>query len=272
MARPERAALLATLEQGVRELAGSTQWTRYLAYQARLRRYSPNNVLLIAAQCPRASQVASFTTWRRLGRAVRRGERAIWILAPVRARRRTDCGEDEERVVAFRAVPVFDVSQTEGEAPPSISVPLAGTHGAERYGALVALVVQRGFCVHDHDFRGAAHGDCDHRTRTVRIERENDPAQRVKTLVHELAHVILHETVDSRAAAELEAESVAFAVCQALGVDSSGYSFGYLASWAGGGEEAVAGLRRSAARIQKATAEILDGLDALEGAPPGWAA
>ncbi len=260
MARPERAALIATLEQGIRDLAGSPQWRRYLSYQSRLRRYSPNNVLLIAAQCPHATEVASFATWRRLGRSVRRGERAIWILAPVRARRR-DESDDEPPVVAFRPVPVFDVSQTDGAAPPAPCAPLAGAAGADHYGALAALVVARGFSVQDHDFAGRAHGDCDHATRTVRVERANAPAQRVKTLAHELAHVILHAEVKSRAEAELEAESVAFAVCRAIGVDSSGYSFGYLAAWAGGGEEAVVALRNSAGRIQRATAEILDGLE-----------
>ncbi len=261
--RAVRPDLLATLEQGVRELAQSQEWQRYLRYQSRFHRYSANNVLLIAAQCPDATQVASFGAWRAMGRAVRRGERAIWILAPILVRARDE--RDATELRGFRPVPVFDVSQTEGSVLPAPCVPLAGASGAEHYDALVAVARSWDFSVLDHDFVGGVHGDCDHRVRRLRVERRDPPSQRVKTLAHELAHGFLHAQVVSRAEAELEAESVAFVVCHALGIDSGCYSFGYLATWAGGGDSAVVALRAAAGRIERAARAILDALAGLDG-------
>ncbi len=90
------------------------------------------------------------------------------------------------------------------------------------------------------------------------MECRNEPAQQVKTLAHELAHALLHEGTDDRALAELEAESTAFVVCRSLGLDTSDYSFGYVACWAGGGTEAVARIRSSGTRIQQAALSIVD--------------
>ena len=100
-------------------------------------------------------------------------------------------------------------------------------------------------------------GDCTHSEHRIRVETRNTPAQRVKTLAHEIAHALLHEQFDSRALAELEAESTAYVVCQSLGLDSSDYSFGYVATWAGGGEQAIAGIKASCERIQRTAATIL---------------
>jgi len=96
------------------------------------------------------------------------------------------------------------------------------------------------------------------------VEGRNSPAQRVKTLVHELAHALLHEGLDDRPLAELEAESTAYVVCQTFGLDSGAYSFGYVAAWAGGGEQAVAGIRASCGRIQQAAAVILGSFESEE--------
>ncbi|MGH9205892.1 MAG: ImmA/IrrE family metallo-endopeptidase, partial [Acidimicrobiales bacterium] len=111
--------------------------------------------------------------------------------------------------------------------------------------------------VEDHEFAGSTNGDCCYAARRIRVELSNSPAQRVKTLAHELAHALLHETFDNRALAELEAESTAYVVCRALGIDSSDYSFAYASTWAGGGDEAIAGIKASCERIQKAAATIL---------------
>jgi hypothetical protein len=89
------------------------------------------------------------------------------------------------------------------------------------------------------------------------VERRNTPAQQVKTLAHEIAHALLHEQFDNRSLAELEAESVAYVVCRGFGFDSCAYSFGYVATWAGGGEQAIAGIKASCERIQKTAATIL---------------
>lgn len=267
MTRPDHGELLAALADGVRALAASPQWRRYLDYQSCFRRYSPNNVLLIAAQCPAAREVASFNTWRRLGRQVRRGERAIWILAPVLARSAPE-PESDPVVRGFRPVPVFDISQTEGAAPPSVCAALSGAADDRAFSGLAAVARAHGFAVREHEFCGRAHGECDFAQRTIRIESTNPHAQRVKTLAHELAHALLHENADNRAEAELEAESVAYVVCRQLALDSGEYSFGYVTAWAGGGEEALAALRRSASRIQRTAGTILDGLEAAQAVSP----
>jgi len=118
-----------------------------------------------------------------------------------------------------------------------------------------------GFNVEDYEFGATINGDCSHPERRIRIEARNDPVQRLKTLAHELAHALLHQCVTDRALAELEAESTAYVVCQSLGLDTGGYSFGYVATWAGGGEQAIAKIKASCARIQKAAGIILQPFD-----------
>lgn len=250
--------LVEKLTEGIASLAGSAQWRHHLEFQSRFHRYSFGNVVLIATQRPEATWVAGFNAWRRLGRWVRKGESAIWILAPMTYRRRDGEGTDETPVIrGFKFIPVFDISQTDGAEPPEVCTRLEGDDPACVYGRLVSVASSVGFSVQDHDFGSAVNGDCDHRSRTIRVEVANKPAQRVKTLAHEIAHALLHADFEDRALAELEAESTAYVVCQALGIDSGRYSFGYLATWAGGGDAAIAAIRASCQRIQAASASIL---------------
>jgi antirestriction protein ArdC len=271
--------LLEQLAAKVSELTGTAQWRRHLEFQSRFHRYSYGNVLLIAAQFPSATQVAGFHTWRKLHRSVRRGERAIWILAPVlhrdaqAAEARPEIGEavSGRHVVGFRSAAVFDLSQTEGEEPLPVCGRLRGEGPAGVYAGLLRVAAAIGFSVEDHEFEGATNGDCSPVERRIRVEVRNAGAQRVKTLAHELAHALLHQGSDDRSLAELEAESTAYVVCHSLGIDSSEYSLGYLASWAGGGPQAVAGIRASCERIQRTAAAILAGVheaERLAGQPP----
>ncbi len=145
------------------------------------------------------------------------------------------------------------------DAPlPSVCDRLLGDDPGDLFRRLRGAAERLGFSVVDFDFHGLANGDCSHPERRIRIERSNAPRQRVKTMAHELAHAMLHAEADDRARAELEAESTAYVVCQALGVDSGQYSFGYVVSWAGGGETALAGIRASCGRIQASAAAILE--------------
>ena len=254
----DRPELLAHMEEGIAALTSSEAWRDYLVFQARFHRYSYGNVLLIAAQDHRATQVAGFHTWRRLNRRVGKGEKAIWILAPM-VTRRTEPGDTEDtRVIrGFKYVPVFDIAQTHGEEPPSICTKLSGEDPACFYRDLVAVAVSIGFRVEDHHFGDATNGDCTPSQRRIRIETGNSPAQRVKTLAHELAHALLHDHVEDRALAELEAESTAYVVGRAIGLDTGGYSFGYVATWAGGGDEAIVRIKTSCERIQNAAASVI---------------
>ncbi|MGH9018294.1 MAG: ArdC-like ssDNA-binding domain-containing protein [Acidimicrobiales bacterium] len=250
--------LLARLEEGVTTLTTSAGWRRYLDFQSRFHRYSFGNVLLIGTQCPEATQVAGFATWRRLDRPVRKGEKAIWILAPLTVR---DDDGGHRAVRGFRRVAVFDISQTEGAAPPAVCTRLAGGDPADLYGQLLDGARRLGFSVVDQAFSDGRNGDCLPAERHIRIEAANPPAQRVKTLAHELAHGLLHEHAGDRTRAELEAESTAYVVCGALGLDAGAYSVGYVASWAGDGQRAITVIKESCQSIQRAAVQILDAAD-----------
>lgn len=249
--------LIDKLTEGITALASSEQWRRYLDTQSRFHRYSFGNVLLILAQREHATRVAGFNTWKRLGRSVCKGEKAIWILAPM-IYKTTDDQESDERVLrGFKWAPVFDIAQTDGDELPSAATRLNGADPAGHYNALVCVAESIGFAIRDHTFDNSTNGDCSHAERRIRIETRNSPAQRVKTLAHEIAHAILHESYGNRAVAELEAESVAYIVCAALGIDSADYSFGYVTTWAGGADQALAAIKTSGERIQRAAAGIL---------------
>jgi antirestriction protein ArdC len=261
------AELLATLADGVADLTNSTAWRAWLDVQRRFHRYSWGNTLLIAAQRPDATRVAGFHAWLRLGRHVCKGEHGIAILAPVVPRLRVvDDDSGDERWVAgrphaFRVAHVFDVSQTDGEelaAPPVTR--LEGGDPSDWYTQLRDVAHGLEFTVEEDYLPDDVNGDCNHALRRIRIEVRNGQRQQVKTLAHELGHAILHADRAglSREQAELEAESVAYTVCAGLGIDTSEYSFGYLAVWAGGGEQARRAIAESAQRIQMAAHRVLD--------------
>jgi antirestriction protein ArdC len=269
--------LLDKLAAGTQALASSQRWADYLAAQARFHRYSMGNVLLIMAQRPDATQVAGFKTWLTLDRHVRKGEKALWVLAPI-AYKRTETdpetGQESERrgVRGFRAVPVFDVAQTDGADLPSPVTLLEGEDAGGAFEALAHVAKGWGWTVADAeaDRLGAANGLTCHLTREVLISAQRSPAQRVKTLAHEIGHVLLHgEDCAYRAdrgLVELEAESVAYVVCASLGIVSDDYSFGYVASWAG--ENAVSLIRASGDRIQRGVAQIIQGFDTTGALQP----
>ena len=249
------------LTEGIRSLTGSARWREWLEVQSRFHRYSFHNVMLILAQRPDATRVAGYRAWRALDRFVRRGEKGIRILAPVVARARQgdpEPGPGAETLRGFRPVSVFDVSQTEGRELPEVCARLHGEAGDGVFERLVAAAHELGFAVTlTVDLPAGVNGDCSHGRRRIRVRATNASAQRVKTLAHELGHAVLHAELGDRALAELEAESVAFIVCGASGVATDRYSFGYVATWAGGGTGALAAIKASGTRIQRAAEQIL---------------
>jgi DNA primase len=277
------AELHATLEAGVAALASTEDWTAWLSFAGRFRRYSFNNQILIMVQCPEATHVAGYRAWQAMGRQVRKGEKAISILAPIT---RKIAEDDETRpveqrgrtiVVGFRGASVFDISQTEGEP-----VPAAPSHGAELldgeapeglWDSLAALITAKGFrverCATANEIHGA-NGVTDFGAFTVTVRSDVSDAQAVKTLAHEAAHVLLHNpqggSWDCREVGEVEAESVAFIVCGHHGMDSSGYTFGYVAGWAGRDSEAVAKTARAVLGAARAIIDHTDPESAEEAA------
>jgi hypothetical protein len=271
-----RTEVLAALREGVEQLTDSRQWERWLRFRRRFHRYSFHNQVLILRQFPEASQVAGYRAWQLLGRQVRRGERGMAIIAPV-ALRRPDGGEAERLrdldlpILTYRVARVFDVSQTEGRVLPVPVGEMPAEAPPQLLDCLLALAPSLGFTVEFTELRSGRRGDCSHALRRIRVDRRLSPGPKVKTLSHELAHAILHgpEFSGSRELAELEAESVAYVVCQKVGLDSSAYSFGYVASWAGSGPAAARQISRSGERILQAAAEISQDRDVdLRLVPP----
>jgi len=240
--------------------------------QRRFYRYSFSNTLLISLQRPDATRVAGFHAWRGMGRAVRKGERGIAILAPCVYRRakkdEVDGEPQDERVLrGFKVAYVFDVAQTEGEDLPEVARRLDGSDGYPAFDRLRAVAALLGYTVELDDL-GTANGDCNFALRRIRVHACVAGDQAVKTLIHELAHAILHGdgAPRERALAELEAESVAYVVMSTLGLDSGAYSFGYVATWAGSGEAAIEGIKQSGSRIQKAGQTIIQALEKTKDA------
>ncbi|MDF1597700.1 MAG: toprim domain-containing protein [Acidimicrobiia bacterium] len=234
------------LQDSLQELVTSEDWQRALAVAARFHDYSFANTRLIWAQSLARgftpSRVAGYRAWQELDRHVRRGERGLQILAPLIRKVTPENGEDEERrVVGFRVVHVFDIAQTDGEPLPEVPVALVEGDLPSHWDQVSELITDAGFelQVADLDRLGEANGITDWQHRDVVVRASLPGAQRFKTAVHELAHVRLHEpTSDGRPSCrgivEVEAESVAYMVCAALGIDSAGYSLPYVASWSGG--------------------------------------
>lgn len=264
------------LEGAVRNLIDKGNWRDLLDLSARFKSYSTTNLLLLFSQaCNRGfspSIVAGYRSWQRLGRQVKKGEKALFIFAPnikkVGVGLDLDSnGELNEVVVGYRLVSVFDVSQTTGDELPQPPEPLL--LDVESF-AILDLIEElteflaiQGFEVAFEPL-DAVNGFTDFENKLVKVRSDVSSSQRLKTLVHETAHAILHnEGIISRAQAELEAESCAYVVCRALGIDSSSYSFPYVARWSDGDVELVNRVARS---VHRCAGKILECLESWENA------
>ena len=267
---------VAQLHSDVENLVSSDDWRRMLEVASRFHTYSANNVFLIMLQRPDASQVAGYRTWQSVGRQVRKGEKGISILAPI-VRKITvtdeETGEDVtlQSLASFRVVHVFDVSQTDGDPIPEVQRPilLDGDAPSGLWESLSGMVRDRGYevqvCWSDEanaQLLGQANGSTRHDQHLVTIRYGLSDAQRCKTLAHELAHVLLHPSLAEysrdRERCEVEAESVAFVVCNSVGLVTGEYTIPYVATWSGGDLKMVS---QTAERVLKAAREILASVD-----------
>lgn len=260
------------LEAGLETLLDNEEWKRYLQFQATFHRYSFGNTLLILFQCPNASYVAGFKKWKEVGRFVRKGQQGIAILAPLIGKKKSDEAEADVDVLdqrsketkkvlyGFRVAFVFDVSQTDGEPLPNPDTPMIMEGESGLYERLRQTCT---FPVREVDKReDGSLGAFYHRTKHIEILSTLPEATKAKVLAHEWAHGLLHglDTVrPTRDTRELEAESTAFVVCKALGLDTGEYSFSYIAEWSG--KEAIETLKLCGQRIQKAANTILAALE-----------
>ena len=269
-ATPSREERLETahglLLEGLAQLTTSDAWTRMLHVAARFHNYSAGNVLLILAQRPDATRVAGLRLWNSLGRRVNRGEHGIKIVVPI-TRKATDetTGDDEHRIVAFSVGTVFAEDQTSGDdLDPVAPQLLTGAAPEGLIEKVCALIETEGFTVSFGDC-GTANGLTNWVTRTVTIRDDLEPLAQLKTAIHEWAHCAAHapeiltEPV-CRGIKEVEAESIAFIVADTLGIDTSTYSFPYVAHWASGIGDLDA-VQATAERVITHARKILNGLD-----------
>jgi hypothetical protein len=227
-----------TLKTQVAVVQDSDAFKRYLSAQAVFHRYSARNVFLILYQMPEATRVAGYTTWQKLGRQVRRGERGITILAPSPFKQTTTdaaTGEVREEIIPrFKTVTVFDISQTEGEVLPSIKLTdVVGNAPAGVYDVLVDFAATIGYTLLPHPEDDDAEGRCNYEQQTISIA-EAAPPTMLHILIHEIAHALTAgiRQAHDRTERETIAEGVAFVACTAIGLDAGCYSFPYIAGYA----------------------------------------
>ncbi len=224
------------IRTGVQDLLTSEGWKEALAFRQRFHRYSLFNTLLIRSQRPAASYVAGYRAWLELGRQVQKGEKGIRILAPITKR---DKDTDDQRIVGFRFVSVFDIDQTKGEPAPELARPQVLSGDSDEIQALTrrleTYLRERDVSVSYVYDLGGANGTFTPSENSIRVLHELPPLQALKTLAHEAAHYELEHTSTAdehrRSFGELEAETTAFLILNEFGLDASGYSFAYLAHW-----------------------------------------
>lgn len=271
------------LEQGVAEVFSSDKYKQFLDTMAKFPRYSVNNNILIMMQKPDAQICQSFTGWKEMGRFVKKGEKGIKIIAPApytiqREQNKLDesgrpmmdhDGEPimesvEIKINAFKVVSTFDVSQTDGKELPSLGVDeLMGS--VDGYGTFFEALKQS--CpvpMTFEDIPGGAKGFYSQAEKRIAIQKGMSEVQTVKTAIHEMAHQKLHAielgNKDlNRNSKEVEAESVAYTVCQHYGIDTSDYSFSYVAGWSEGKE--MPELKASLDTIRRAASEMISSID-----------
>ena len=282
--------IIEKLEQGIKELFESEKYKTYLNTMSKFHNYSFNNTMLIAMQKPDATLVAGFKAWQKnFDRHVKKGEKGIRILAPAPYKIKEEqekldpvtgeimldkngmpiTEEVEIKIPAFRVVPVFDVSQTDGKELPDIGVNELSGSVEDYEDFMQALTEVSPVPITYEDIEGEVKGyfhTTDHR---IAIQEGMSQSQTVKTAIHEVAHAKLHDRernqdIDAvldkdRNTQEVEAESVAYTVCQHFGIDTSDYFFGYIAGWSS--DRDMKELKSALDTIRKTASELITGIE-----------
>lgn len=268
------------INQGVSEFFTSEKYIQYLKFACKFHKYSMNNIFSILIQYPKATQVASFQTWKELKRYVKKGEKGIKILVPVEYTYfynkdneftlLSNATEEEKedinagiiktyKKLTFKIGNVFDISQTEGEPVPKLASELIGeTEEAKTIFEALKNIIEIPVSFED---TGSSKGYYHTEEKRIALNINNSINQNAKTLVHEYTHSILHQDIKTidRETAEVQAESVAFMVCNYFNFDTSDYSFGYIGAWSSTKE--LKELKESADIIIKTANEIIEKIE-----------
>lgn len=284
--KKEMDEIMGKLESGVASVTNSEEYRKLMDTIAKFPRYSINNNILIMLQRPDATLGQSFTGWKEMNRFVKKGEKGIRILAPAPykiEKEQDKIGQDGKPVLdqdgepvketvqinvnAFKPVSTFDISQTEGEPLPQIGVTeLDGN--VEGYSVMLdAIKLVSPVPIEFENIESGAKGYFHLAENRIAIQEGMSEVQTVKTAIHEMAHQKLHsveaqqlkEGKQSRASKEVEAESVAYVVCKHFGIDTSDYSFSYVAGWSEG--KKTPELKESLQTIRRAASEMITSLE-----------
>tara|TARA_R100000458_G_C8265617_1_gene240706 strand:+ start:618 stop:1550 length:933 start_codon:yes stop_codon:yes gene_type:complete len=291
--------LSALIDENIEKLVESDEWERYLSFARGQHRYSWNNTWIIEFEGylreRNFTYVRGAKQWNSIGRTIIKGEKAIWILAPKiafkcveknctykgkmtydKVTKKTYCPIDrthtvEKVMTGFLGVPVFDISQTEGDDILMVTVADKCKNASQEvWDAMVKVAESNGYSV-EMGYGNGAHGFMNNQDKKIVVEKSNSFGFQVKTLAHELAHSILHDKVEpkeyqtNRGRYETEAEGVAWIVMNALELNEvakDNYSFGYIKGWAGDDHKKM--VKESLNRIQTTANTILDAIDEVE--------
>ena len=278
-------SIMQSLESGVEELFTSNRYQEFLKTMAKFHNYSFNNTMLIAMQRPDATLVTSYKNWQSMGRQVMKGEKGITIIAPAPYKKmkekevldenqRPIMGTDgkpktekvEVTVPHFKAVTVFDIAQTSGEPIQTLAPELLTAAVQDFDSFMQAIQKISPVPIRFDEIDGNANGYYHNADKEIMIKKGLSESQTLKTAIHETAHAKLHdkEIMESlgvekdRLTKEVEAESVAYCVCSSFGLDTSDYSFPYIAGWSSSRE--MKEMKASMDVIRKTAGEMIDQL------------
>ncbi len=257
-----------TIEEGVRKIQDSGQYREYLNVMTKFHSYSFNNVMLIYRQNPDATFVAGSHAWRRnFSRHVKKGERGIRILAPVGFRSKDPFTGEESMKIGFRMTTVFDVSQTEGRPLPEFEIPRLKEQIENYEEVMKVLRLVSPVPVVFKTLSPMIHGYYSREKKEIVLNENLGESQTVKTLIHEIAHAMVHDSEDAAEEKpseirEIEAESIAYSVCRYYGLDTGEFSFPYLALFS----KTKLNLQKdSMTLIQKTASQLIFRINALAG-------
>jgi hypothetical protein len=255
------------LVQHLEHLTTGDDWAAMMRVASRFHTYSANNVALIHAQRPNATRVAGYQTWKTLGRQVKKGAHGIAVIAPCPYPKKQNDEDDQSARLGYKVAWVFDEADTEGPDLPDVApVLLDGDDPDGLWHHIAVLIADRGYTI-DREDCTPANGVTRWQERRVSVSPHLAPAQAAKTLTHELGHIISDHGTEPRprrAVAEIEAESIAYIVCAAAGIESASYSFPYVAHWSDGDINLV---RTTADKVIRLAHEVITNLTIRQPAP-----